>query len=280
MISVRGLSCRYRDQSEYVLRNLSFECPSDGFTAVVGMSGVGKSTLIALLAGMYVATDSLFEDLNGQILIDGRAPRDLRGPSITSWVPQTPSLLDHLTVVENIVLPLTLIQRIAPSQASDQDRCEAYRLLRGAGLESWADRRPRELSGGMCTRVALLRALVSKPKYLFLDEPFASLDLVNRWGIYRLLQAERDATACTTILTTHDIPEAALIADRILMLENTAENTGLSVISNQSVRIGEFLDGVSLRSAREEASSIESRLFQDCVGKTEGSSTRGKIRCA
>src|ERR1017187_2414459 len=170
VLIVRDVTFRYSGKAEYALRGVSFSCALQGIISMVGESGVGKSTLIALIAGIYDHRDPMVANFGGEIVIGGKAPCALRGASTVSWVPQVAVLLDHLNIVDNVLLPLTIGSRAKP------DVEKAMSLLRFLGLMDYCNARPRDLSGGMKTRVSLARALVSEPKYLFLDEPFVGLD--------------------------------------------------------------------------------------------------------
>jgi len=253
MIDVDGVSFRYRNQNDPAIANLSFSCESSGVTALVGGSGVGKSTLMALLAGIYLQGDTTVATYEGRIRIDGREPKQLRGPATVSWVPQQPILLDHLDIVGNILLPT----RIVPDFDDASDRCKS--LLAQLRLEEVAACRARELSGGMKTRVSLARALITRPKYLFLDEPFSSLDLGNRWNLYTFLRESRQPPELTTVITTHNIPEAMLIADRVAMMKEAYGQTTVTVRESQPPMAA--VPARMLGEARRVAASIEAALF-------------------
>jgi NitT/TauT family transport system ATP-binding protein len=253
MIRLDGLSFKYKSAPTLAIDSLSGEIPSLGIIALVGRSGVGKSTLLALLGGIYVEGDSLVDSLKGEIRIDDSRPSSLRGPDIVSWVPQVSSLLEHLTIHENIVLPTT----INSAHCDVDDRC--VDIMKRLGIDALGSRRPRQLSGGEKTRVSLARALVTRPRYLFLDEPFASLDLGTRWRIYELIIAERRRTGLTTIMTTHDIPEAMLLAESVVImarglkteLELTKAQPGIDLPSRRDC----------LAEARRRAMEIEERIY-------------------
>jgi NitT/TauT family transport system ATP-binding protein len=257
MLVVENVRFRYLRQAGYALNGISLCCETEGVTTIVGRSGVGKSTLIALIAGIYRRTDALVGDFEGHITIDDQPPTTLSGPSVVSWVPQEPILLEHLSVMDNVLLPLTIDGK---SQACAE---AALSLLEDLGIGSYADNRPRNLSGGMRTRVSLARALVSEPKYLFLDEPFASLDLMNRWNIYRILKRRRSKTGLSTIMTTHDIPESIVLSDRIVVFSN--DSTGVQVEPVARAGIDPNLEDPveCLRAARNSAMPIEAELLKN-----------------
>lgn len=256
MIDVSGVTFSYGRRREIAaIRELSFCCESFGITALVGGSGVGKSTLLALLAGIHVMGDVTVGEYRGTISFDGRSPRDFRKPSMVSWVPQQALLLDHLDVRENVRLPTRIDAALNYGAA---ERCEE--LLRTLGLESVADRRPRELSGGMRTRASLARALITNPTYLFLDEPFSSLDLGNRWKLYEFLRKERGHRESRTVFTTHNIPEAMLVSDRVLMMALEKDRTTIAVRENTPPSAGATA-AKALTQARLSAATVEEILF-------------------
>lgn len=267
MLSVNDLSFKYKDEQRYALRKISFKCESEGVIAIIGRSGVGKSTLISVLAGIYTSGDRwLVGEFTGEILLDGYEPGRNCGPNLISWVPQVPVLLDHLSVLDNVLLPLTIIKDVSPSESK-----EAEALLNRLDLKvDYRKSRPRDLSGGEKTRVSLVRALISQPKYLFMDEPFISLDLGNRQRIYELLREKRAGNTngpTTTVLTTHNIPEAFLLANQIIIMEKKNDETDetkmeVRVESNKPRLAADGGDrGVHLKAAREAAARIEKSLF-------------------
>lgn len=258
MIDVANLSCKYRTAASYAIRGASFETESAGIITIVGASGVGKSTLLALLSGIYAPDDDIIECLEGDIELDGQRPCRLRGPHTVSWVPQEPALLDHLTVAKNVALPFEVTGR----EISDS-RCLA--VLERVGLANYQHARPRQLSGGMRTRVSIARALISQPKYLFLDEPFVGLDVANRWNMYMALSDDRRTGGVCTMITTHDIPEAMLLSDRILLLDSREERTTVEIFSNAPLDLRGLGLEAALTEARSRAQEIERRIFEKAL---------------
>ena len=171
-------------------------------TALVGPSGCGKSTLLRMIAGLEIPTD-------GDIRIGTETPTELTARAGLAMAFQDASLLPWRTVRGNVALALTLARRPA-----DPDRIDA--LLDLVGLAGFGDRRPGELSGGMRQRAAIARCLVGDPGLLLLDEPFGAVDELTRRRLGRDLAALWHGR--TTLLVTHSVTEAALIADRILVL--------------------------------------------------------------
>jgi NitT/TauT family transport system ATP-binding protein len=186
------------------LRDVSLGVAEGEFVAIVGASGCGKSTLLRLVAGLVPPT-------HGHVVLDGTevtAPR-----AETAMVFQAPTLLPWADVLRNVTFPLRLMRRVAP----DTDG-EARALLATAGLAGFEHRLPRELSGGMQQRVAICRALLQQPRVLLMDEPFGALDALTReemsLELLRLWAVRRMAV----LFVTHSIPEAVLLADRVVVM--------------------------------------------------------------
>src|SRR5690348_4973759 len=190
-----------------VLEGISFSIAPGEHIALIGRSGAGKSTLLQLLAGVYKLH-------HGRILLDGEpVSASARKPVLMF---QRPALLPWLTVRENILVPLRF------SGLSRRDQGAAYArvdsLLEKIGLEDRADARPANLSGGQQQRVALARALAGSPSVLLLDEPFSALDAEIRAGLRRDIRNLAKASGVTLITVTHDLADAAAMADRVLVL--------------------------------------------------------------
>ncbi len=186
------------------LERVSLEvCPQE-FVCVVGPSGCGKSTLLRLLAGLLRPTE-------GRVIFEGKplvAPR--RG---IGFVFQKANLMPWRTVLANVALPLEL-----QSAASTEARRRAQELIELVGLSGFEQNLPRDLSGGMEQRVAIARALVHNPDVLLLDEPFGALDALTRERMGTELLRIWEARKKTVVMVTHSIPEALLLADRVLVL--------------------------------------------------------------
>jgi osmoprotectant transport system ATP-binding protein len=185
---------------------LSLTIARGAFVALVGTSGSGKSTLLRMINGLD-APDA------GRVLIDGR---DIAGVDpITlrrsiAYVFQNVGLFPHMTIAENIAIP----RRIAGTAAVDI----AAALARVDLPADFADRLPAQLSGGQQQRVGIARALAGKGHFLLMDEPFGALDPVTRDQLGRTCRKIHDDLELTTILVTHDMAEALLLADRVIVM--------------------------------------------------------------
>lgn len=192
-----------RGKSHPVLEGVNLTVEAGCFTVILGESGCGKSTLLNLLAGLVMPTV-------GQILANGKP---VIGPSPDrSILFQQPSLLPWLTVAENIAFGCRLRGEFDTLQSKVHD------LMQMIGLVGCDDRHPAELSVGMAQRVCLARALIGQPKALLLDEPFGALDIFNRTRLQNELIKIWQHRPFTAILVTHDIDEALVVAEKIIIL--------------------------------------------------------------
>jgi len=191
-----------------VLDDVNLSIEEGEFVAIVGFSGSGKTTLISTIAGL-VAPDG------GEILLNGQPVREA-GPD-RGVVFQAPNLLPWLTARENVAVG---VDRVYPhaSAAERKDITEYY--LSRVGLADALDKRASELSNGMKQRVGLARAFALSPKLLLLDEPFGMLDALTRWELQDVLMEIWKRTRVTAICVTHDVDEAILLADRVVMMTN------------------------------------------------------------
>ncbi len=187
------------------LRNIDLKTHRREFLCVVGPSGCGKSTFVRILAGLETAT-------SGDVLLDG-APVTKPGAD-RGMVFQGYTLFPWLTVLHNVMFGLRINK-----YKRDQAEREARQWLELIGLEPFADVYPHQLSGGMKQRVAIARALANKPRILLMDEPFSALDAQARAKMQAYLLEIWKNIDITIVFITHDLDEAVLLADRILVLK-------------------------------------------------------------
>ena len=194
------------DGSEIVaLRELSLTIAEGEFVAIVGPSGCGKSTLLRLAAGLVSPT-------RGSLSLHG-GPVSAHLDSL-GMVFQKPTLLHWQSIEANVLMPI----RVLRGRISAADRARAEDLLRRTGLEQFASKLPHELSGGMQQRAAICRALIQDPDILLMDEPFGALDALTREVMcFELLRIWTEQPK-TILFVTHSIPEAVLLADRVVVM--------------------------------------------------------------
>ena len=202
------------------LHDINLTVAKGEFVALIGHSGCGKSTLLNLLAGLTLPTQ-------GSLLC---ANREIGGPGPDRAVVfQNHSLLPWLTCFENVYLAVERVFSATENKAQLKARTDA--ALAMVGLSSAGQKRPGEISGGMKQRVGIARALCMEPKVLLLDEPFGALDALTRAKLQDELLQIVASTQSTVVMVTHDVDEAVLLSDRIVMRTNGPAAT-----------IGEVLD--------------------------------------
>lgn len=192
------------DGGRPILDALSLTVPRGEFVALLGSSGCGKSTLLKLISG--IATPSAGEIRLGGQLISGTR-------SDVGMVFQKPTLLPWHNALDNVLLPAGFTRK-----ASTAERDRALQLLELVGLQDAVRAYPHQLSGGMAQRIGLARMLLHDPTLLLLDEPFAALDAITREVLAFELQAIARGDGKTALFVTHSIPEAVLLADRVVVL--------------------------------------------------------------
>jgi NitT/TauT family transport system ATP-binding protein len=192
-------------QTIRALTDLTFDVARHEFVAIMGPSGCGKSTLLRILTGLVRPTDGKIEVFGLKV----SEPRDDVG-----IVFQKPTLLPWFDVLGNVTFPV----RHREGRVNEKDRQQARDLLALVGLASFERRRVHELSGGMQQRVAIARALLLNPDILVMDEPFSALDALTRDAMSFELLRIWEQQPKTVIFITHSIPEAILLADRIVVM--------------------------------------------------------------
>ena len=190
------------------LTNVNLSINQGEFVSIIGHSGCGKSTVLNLIAGLLQPT-------SGYLFCAGREISK-PGPE-RAVVFQNHSLLPWLTCFENVHLA---VERVFGSETKVQQQARTHAALDLVGLSHATDKRPNEISGGMKQRVGIARALVMEPKVLLLDEPFGALDALTRAGLQDELMKIMAKTGATAVMVTHDVDEAVLLSDRIVMMTN------------------------------------------------------------
>lgn len=206
VVVIDGVSKRYESdcQSVQALSDVRFTVEKGEFVCLVGPSGCGKTTLLRTIAGLEAPAE-------GQVVIDGEVveePGTNRG-----MVFQEYGLFPWLTVQENVCFGL---ERQGVSREACDNRC--YEMLDLVGLDGFTEAYPKELSGGMKQRVAVARALAVDPGILLMDEPFGSVDAQTRERLHGELLDIWQETGKTTLFVTHEVNEAVLLADRVLVM--------------------------------------------------------------
>ena len=220
------------------LKNINLTVAKGEFVALIGHSGCGKSTLLNLIAGLTTPTQ-------GSLLC---ANREIAGPGPERAVVfQNHSLLPWLTCFENVYLAVERVFSAQETKAQLKARTDA--VLAMVGLTAAAQKRPGEISGGMKQRVGIARALSMEPKVLLLDEPFGALDALTRAKLQDELLAIVQKTQSTVVMVTHDVDEAVLLSDRIVMMTN-----------GPSATIGDIL-AIDLGRPRNRVELAESSLY-------------------
>ena len=214
-IEVEDLTIGYGDR--VLMEKLNFDVKSGEIFFVMGGSGCGKSTLLKHLIG-------LLEPMSGDIFIRGEsivhADEDARLSLMRNFgvTYQGGALFGWLTVAENVAMPLEEYSGLSAADIA----AEVEKKLELVGLKGFGSYMPSELSGGMCKRAGLARALALDPKLLFFDEPSAGLDPLTSAAQDRLIRSLRDSLGTTVVIISHDLDSVFSIADRIIMLDKNA----------------------------------------------------------
>lgn len=243
MLTFDGITRRYGAVA--AVDGVSFEIERGAFVALVGASGSGKSTVLKTVNRLVVPDE-------GRVLIEGREVSAQPLPQLRrsiGYVFQEIGLFPHLTVGENVAIGPRLAGTPLPPQRIGE-------LLDQVDLDpAVAARMPGALSGGQRQRVGVARALATEPKLLLMDEPFGALDPVTRDALGRRVRALHDELGMTTILVTHDMAEALLLASRVLVMEAgriVADETPAALLAGQGGAAAQALVAIP----REQASRL------------------------
>lgn len=206
-LKVERLAKAYQTERP-VFADVSFEMARGEFVCIIGHSGCGKTTILNVLAGLDTAS-------SGDVFMDGR---EIAGPSLERGVVfQGHALMPWLTVRQNIAFA---VKSRWPDWSRVQVDVQVEKFVAMVGLSHAIDKKPSQLSGGMKQRVGIARAFSIQPKMLLLDEPFGALDALTRGTIQDELMTIVRQTQQTVFMITHDVDEAILLADRILLMSN------------------------------------------------------------
>lgn len=248
-ISVKDITFGFTHQRK-ILDGINLFSKGDEIISIVGSSGSGKSTLLRILCGIIEKNKSnIFQ---GQININGLSPKEFTKQGNVGFMFQEPTLLPNLSVRENIELPLKFI--------NSQNNNYVNELIKMVGLADYFDYLPAQLSGGMSTRVALARIFVSSPKLLFLDEPFSSLDVNWKFSLYRELEILRAKSNATIIMVTHDIQEAVLLSNHIVVLGKNGKILKEIIINKPLPRV---FNVNSIKDLQEEFLEIQTLIMEN-----------------
>ncbi|USD35407.1 MULTISPECIES: ABC transporter ATP-binding protein [Vibrio] len=220
------------------LKNVNLQINKGEFVSLIGHSGCGKSTVLNLVAGLHLPTD-------GGVIVDSR---EVSGPGPDRAVVfQNHSLLPWLTVYQNVELA---VKQVAGGKGKHWVREQVEHYLDLIQMTQAADKKPDEISGGMKQRVGIARALALKPKVLLMDEPFGALDALTRARLQDSLMNIQAELNNTVIMITHDVDEAVLLSDKIVMMTNGPAAT-----------IGEVLE-IELPRPRNRVELAENPVYQ------------------
>lgn len=223
-----------------VLRDITFEVKRGEYVSIIGHSGCGKSTLLNIVAGLTPPTA-------GGVILEGHEVNE-PGPD-RAVVFQNHSLLPWLTVYDNVRLA---VDKVFATKSRAERREWTLHNLDLVQMTHARAKRPAEISGGMKQRVGLARALAMEPKLLLLDEPFGALDALTRAHLQDTVMALHQKLGNTVMMITHDVDEAVLLSDRIIMMTN-----------GPAARIGEILD-VPLPRPRKRLELVANTTFLKC----------------
>lgn len=220
------------------LQNVNLSIQQGEFISLIGHSGCGKSTVLNIIAGLYQATE-------GGIILEGREV-DEPGPD-RAVVFQNHALLPWLTVYQNVELAVKCVFKKTKTKAEIREWIEHN--LKLVHMDHAMHKRPGEISGGMKQRVGIARCLAMQPKVLLMDEPFGALDALTRAHLQDSLMEIQHRLGNTVVMITHDVDEAVLLSDRIVMMTN-----------GPAASIGEVLD-INLQRPRDRLSLAEDPAF-------------------
>lgn len=238
-----NMSFKTKNGNFSALKDINLNIREGEFISIIGHSGCGKSTVLNLIAGLLTPS-------SGHLFCAGREIAK-PGPE-RAVIFQNHSLLPWLTCFENVYLA---VERVFTSETKIQLQARTHTALELVGLSHATEKRPNEISGGMKQRVGIARALAMEPKILLLDEPFGALDALTRANLQDELMKIMTNNSCTAVMVTHDVDEAVLLSDRIVMMTN-----------GPSATIGDVLS-VNLSRPRHRLELAEDKIYNHLRGE-------------
>ena len=206
MLEFRDVSFKYEEDEEPMMTDLSFHVEDGEFVSVIGASGCGKSTIFRLINGLE-------KPQKGGIFVNGRSISEQKNYS--EFMHKKDLLLPWRTIEKNVCLPMEIMR-----VPEDERRKAARAALEQVGLLDYAEKFPKDLSGGMKQRVAFARTLLSGADMLLLDEPFSALDYLTRVDMQEWLLSQWQDSGKTIIFITHDVEEAVFLSKRIFVIQD------------------------------------------------------------
>ncbi len=206
MLEFRDVSFKYEEDEEPMMTDLSFHVEDGEFVSIIGASGCGKSTIFRLINGLE-------KPQKGGIFVNGHSISEQKNYS--AFMPQKDLLLPWRTIEKNVCLPMEIM-----GVPEDERRKAARAALEQVGLLDYAEKFPKDLSGGMKQRVAFARTLLSGADMLLLDEPFSALDYLTRVDMQEWLLSQWQDSGKTIIFITHDVEEAVFLSKRIFVIQD------------------------------------------------------------
>ena len=241
LVELQDLTFGYGER--VILREMGFGVPRGKVTALMGVSGGGKTTVLRLIGGQYRAQ-------KGQVLFDGQDVGTMRQPELYAarrrmgMLFQFGALFTDMTVFDNVAFPL----REHTDLPEDLIRDVVLMKLDAVGLRGARDLRPSEISGGMSRRVALARAIALDPDLIMYDEPFAGLDPISLGTAAQLIRRLNDSLGITSLIVSHDVKETFEIADHVVVLANggvVAQGTPGELMASTDPLIHQFVHALS-----------------------------------
>lgn len=211
MLKFENVSFTYKGDSAPTLKNISFSAEDKSFVSIIGASGSGKTTIFRLLNALETPD-------SGKISMNGA---DIDGTNrMAGYMPQQDLLFPWRTALQNVALPMQV--KHLPKGEREQ---RAHEMLKQVGLDEYAAKYPRELSGGMRQRVSFARTLCTGADLLLLDEPFSALDSITRSSLQEWLYSQWQSLNKTILFITHDVDEAVFLSEKILVLTGKPVDT-------------------------------------------------------